>query len=113
MTRTRARAPKGKRAYGWVPRNRGKNTTLIASMSLSRMGQAMTFEGATDKEVFESYVERVLAPALRPGQAIVLDNLGAQQASGYEISSRPGDEPTFLTGLLPGVLSHRGGLLED
>jgi transposase len=79
MTRTRARAPKGKRAYGRVPRDRGKNTTLIASMSLTGMGQAMTFEGTTDKEVFEAYVERFLAPALRPGQVVVLDNLGAHK----------------------------------
>ena len=79
MTRTRARAPKGKRAYGRVPRNRGKNTTLIASMSLSGMGQAMTFEGPTDKELFEAYVQRFLAPALRPKQVIVLDNLGAHK----------------------------------
>ena len=79
MTRTRARAPKGKRAYGRVPRNRGKNTTLIASMSLNGIGQAMTFEGATDKEFFEAYVERFLAPALRPGQVVVLDNLGSHK----------------------------------
>ena len=79
MTRTRARAPKGKRAYGRVPRNRGKNMTLIASMSLSGMGQAMAFEGATDKVVFEAYVERFLAPALRPGQVVVLDNLSAHK----------------------------------
>jgi transposase len=37
----------------------------------------MAFEGATDKKVFEAYVERFLAPALRPGQVDVLDNLGA------------------------------------
>jgi transposase len=79
MTRTRARAPKGKRAYGRVPRNRGKNMTLIASMSLSGMGQAMAFEGAPDKVVFEAYVERFLAPALRPGQVVVLDNLSAHK----------------------------------
>ena len=79
MTRTRARAPKGTRAYGRVPRNRGKNTTLIASLSLGGMGQAMAFEGATDKKVFEAYVEHFLAPALRPGQVVVLDNLGAHK----------------------------------
>jgi hypothetical protein len=67
MTRTRVRAPKSKRIYGRVPRNRSKYTTLIASMSLSGMGHAMTFEGATDKELFEANVERFLAPALRPG----------------------------------------------
>jgi transposase len=34
-------------------------------------------EGATTKEVFEAYVEHLLAPALRPGQLVVMDNLGA------------------------------------
>jgi hypothetical protein len=53
MTRTRARAPKGERAYGKVPRNRGKNTTLIASMTLWGMGASMVFEGATDAPAFE------------------------------------------------------------
>ena len=58
MTRLRARAPKGKRAYGKVPRNRGKNTTLIAAITLEgAMGESMTVEGATDAEAFEAYVE--------------------------------------------------------
>jgi DDE superfamily endonuclease len=49
MTRLRARAPRGKRAYGKVPRNRGKNTTLIASITLEGgMGESMSVEGATD-----------------------------------------------------------------
>jgi hypothetical protein len=47
MDRLRSRAPKGDRAYGRVPKNRGKNLTLIASMSLSGMGESMCFEGAT------------------------------------------------------------------
>jgi hypothetical protein len=51
MTRLRARAPRGKRAYGKVPRNRGKNTTLIAAITLEgAMGESMTVEGATDAE---------------------------------------------------------------
>ncbi len=79
MTRRYARAPKGERAYGSVPRNRGKNTTLLASMSSSGMGGAMAVEGATTKVVFETYVERVLAPTLSAGQIIVLDNLGAHK----------------------------------
>jgi hypothetical protein len=51
MTRLRARAPKGKRAYGKVPRNRGKNTTLIAAITLEgAMGESMTVEGATEPQ---------------------------------------------------------------
>jgi hypothetical protein len=80
MTRFRARAPRGERAYGKVPRNRGKNTTLIASMTLEGgMGEAMAVEGATDARVFEAYVEGFLAPSLSAGQIVLMDNLGAHK----------------------------------
>jgi hypothetical protein len=49
MRRLRARAPRGKRAYGKVTRNRGKNTTLIAAITLQGgMSESMTLEGATE-----------------------------------------------------------------
>jgi transposase len=41
------------------------------------MGQALAVEGATDREVFEAYLEEVLAPSLRSGQIVVMDNLNA------------------------------------
>jgi transposase len=79
MTRRYARAPRGERAYSSLPRNRGKNTTLLASMSLEGMGVAMAVEGSTTQKVFEAYVERFLAPTLKPGQVVILDNLGAHK----------------------------------
>jgi transposase len=80
MSRLYARAPRGKRAYGKVPRNRGKNTTLIAAITLEgAMGTSMTVEGATDSEAFEAYVEHFLAPSLSKGQVVVLDGLGAHR----------------------------------
>jgi transposase len=80
MTRLRARAPKGKRAYGKIPRNRGKNTTLMAAITLEgTMGASMTVEGATDALAFEAYVEHFLAPTLEKGQVVVLDGLGAHR----------------------------------
>jgi len=79
MTRLYARAPKGERAYAPVPRNRGSNTTLLASMSLEGMGPCLAVEGATTKLVFEAYVGQVLAPSLRPGRVVVMDNLGAHK----------------------------------
>jgi transposase len=82
MDRLRSRAPRGERAYGRVPRNRGKNQTLIASMSLQGgMGGCMCIEGATDAAVFEAYVEEVLAPSLLEGQVVVLDGLGAHRTA--------------------------------
>ena len=80
MTRLYARAPRGPRAYGKVPRNRGKNTTLIASITLEGgMGASVAIEGATDAEAFEAYVERFLAPSLERGRVVVLDGLGAHR----------------------------------
>ena len=80
MTRLYARAPRGVRAYGSVPRNRGKNTTLIASMTVEgAMGEAMAVEGSTKAFVFEAYLERFLAPALQEGQIVVMDNLSAHK----------------------------------
>lgn len=80
MTRLRARAPRGERVYGRVPRNRGKNTTLIASMTHEGMGPCMAVVGSTTRAVFEAYVQEVLAPTLSPGQVVVLDNLGAHRS---------------------------------
>ncbi len=79
LTPRYARAPKGERAIGKVPRNTNKNTTLIASMTTTGMGPAMLLEGATDSAAFEAYVQQVLVPALAPGKVVVLDNLSAHK----------------------------------
>jgi transposase len=72
-------APTGQRASCSVPRNRGPNTTLLSSMTLEGMGTSLAVEGATNREVFETYVQRVLAPTLRPAQVVVMDNLSAHK----------------------------------
>jgi len=77
--------------YGWsrrgqrvcfeAPRNWGANVTLLSSMTLAGMGPSLAVEGATTKVVFEAYVERVLAPTLKPGQIVVMDNLSSHKGS--------------------------------
>lgn len=103
MTRRYARAPKGERAYGSVPRNRGKNTTLLASMTLEGgMGEAMTVEGSTTAKVFEAYVEEVLAPNLKEGQVVILDNLTAHKSEKVrELIEVRGCELIFLPAYSP------------
>ncbi len=76
---SRAWSRRGERAYCSVPRNRGKNTTLLVSMSLEGMGPALAVEGATTAVVFETYVEKALVPSLRPGKVVVMDNLSAHK----------------------------------
>ena len=77
--------------YGWsrrgqrvcfeAPRNRGANVTLLASMTHEGMGPSLAVEGSTTKAVFEIYVEWVLAPSLKPGQIVVMDNLSSHKGS--------------------------------
>jgi transposase len=74
-----AYAPIGERAFFEIPRNRGKNTTLLTSLHRGGMGPSLAVEGATTARVFETYVKRLLAPTLRPGQVVVMDNLGAHR----------------------------------
>jgi transposase len=103
MTRLRARAPRGQRAYGKVPRNRGKNTTLIAAITLEgAMGESMTVEEATDSEAFEAYVEHFLAPTLKNGQVVVLDGLGAHRTQKVrELVEGRGADLVFLPSYSP------------
>jgi transposase len=102
MDRLRSRAPKGLRAYGKVPKNRGKNLTLIASMSLHGMGEAMCFEGATDAKAFEVYVENFLGPSLCEGQVVVMDNLGAHRPKKIrELIEARGAELVFVPSYSP------------
>ena len=86
LTPLYARAPKGERAHGRVPRNRGPNTTLLASLTLQGMGPAVTLEGAMDTPVFAAYIEQVLAPTLRPDDIVVMDNLSALPAYSPDLS---------------------------
>jgi hypothetical protein len=74
-----AYAPVGERAFFEIPRNRGKNTTLLTSIDRGGMGPSLAVEGATTARVFETYVKRLLAPVLRPGQVVVMDTLGAHR----------------------------------
>lgn len=68
---------RGERTRARAPRNRGKNVTLLASITAEGVGPCLAgLKGATRREVFEAYLERVLAPSLRPcGQIVVVDNL--------------------------------------
>lgn len=60
----KARAKKGKRAYGKCPYNRGKNITLIGAIALNGFLAPFTFEGWTNKEAFLVYVKELLLPKL-------------------------------------------------
>ncbi len=79
MTPLYACAPRGQRAYGYVPRNHTHNTTLVAALSLAGIGDAMAIEGAMDGLGFVAWLEQGLGPTLVPGQVVVMDNLNVHK----------------------------------
>jgi transposase len=92
----------GERLCQSVPRGRGKNTTLLSSMTLSGMGPSLAVEGATTACVFETYVEKVLLPSLEVGQVVVMDNLSAHRPKRIrELIEQHGCELLYLPSYSP------------
>lgn len=94
----------GQRVVGTAPRNHGKNTTLVAALTLEAITTGMTVEGAADRAAFNAFVTQVLAPTLRLGQVVIWDNLSvhksatAQQvitAAGCQLLCLPPYSPDF------------------
>ena len=79
MARRYGRAPKGKRLVDKVPHGHWKVTTLVAALRADGVCAPMTVDGAMDGDLFVAYVEQVLAPTLRTGDVVVLDNLSAHK----------------------------------
>ena len=85
-----------------LPRNRGPVTSLLVGLSLAGMSPAMTVEGGTTAAVFATYLEKVLAPALRPGQLVVVDNVGAHKPERmHQLVHAVGCELVFLPAYSP------------
>ena len=102
LTRRYARAPKGIRAYGHVPRNHGHNVTLLAALTPDGIGPSMTIPGAIDSAAFTAYVQTFLVPSLHPGQVVILDNLSAHKsAAAREAIEAAGCELRFLPAYSP------------
>ena len=93
---------RGQRACFRAPRNWGANVTLLSSMTRLGMGPSLAVEGPTTREGYEAYVDRVLAPDLRPGQIVVMDNLSAHKGSRTrELIEERGCELRYLPAYSP------------
>jgi transposase len=102
MTRLRGRAPKGERLICHAPHGHWQTTTMISSVRLDGTSACMTVEGATNTEVFRAYVCEILVPALRPGDIVVMDNLGAHKNEHtLERIRQAGAEVRFLPAYSP------------
>lgn len=102
LTPLYARAPKGQRVHDHVRRNRGKHTTLIASLTSEGVGASMILEGATNGAAFEIYVEQILVASLHQGQVVIMDNLRVHKSARVrQLIEEAGAELLFLPAYSP------------
>jgi transposase len=102
MDRTHGRAPSGVRVDGPVPHGHWKVVTLTAAVRLGGVGACLAFDGATDAAAFETYLERCLAPTLKPGDVVVMDNLASHKtAEAVRLVAAAGAELRFLPAYSP------------
>jgi transposase len=82
MARRYGRARRGARVVGAVPHGHGKTTTFVAALRHDGLSAPCVFDGAINGTRFLAYVEQGLAPTLRPGDLVVMDNLSAHKVKG-------------------------------
>ncbi len=81
MARLRGRAPRGERLRAGIPHGHWRTTTFVAGLRLSGMDAPMVIDGPINGESFLAYVRQVLIPTLRPGDVVVMDNLGSHKGA--------------------------------
>jgi len=82
MARRYGRAPKGERCRASIPHGHWKTTTFVAGLRLSGMTVPCVLDGPMTGAAFLAYVEQMVAPTLKPGDIVIMDNLPAHKAGG-------------------------------
>ena len=88
MTRLRGRARNGKRLKASAPFGKWGTQTFIAGLRHDGLTAPWVIPGAIDREAFNIYVETQLAPTLRPGDVVILDNLSVHKSAKAEATIR-------------------------
>ena len=79
MARRYGRAPRGQRVRMSVPHGHWKTTTFVGALRLTGMTAPMVLDGPINGLAFQAYVDQVLVPELKPGDVVVMDNLGSHK----------------------------------
>ena len=97
MARLRGRAPRGERLRAGMPHGHWRTTTFVAGLRLGGIEAPMVVDGPINGEFFLAYVRRVLVPVLRPGDLVIMDNLGSHKGAAVRAAiEAAGAELRFL-----------------
>ena len=81
MAPLRGWGPKGERVRGFAPQGHWQTLTFLGALRYDRLTAPCVFDGPIDGECFRAYVEQQLVPVLKPGDIVIMDNLGSHKAA--------------------------------
>ena len=96
MAALRGWAPRGQRLTAKVPHGRWKTMTFLAALRHDRIEAPWLLEGPIDGDSFRTYVEKVLVPTLKPGDIVIMDNLGSHKSKAVRKAIRNADAKLFF-----------------
>lgn len=91
MAPLRGWGPKGKRLHGFAPDGRWRTLTFLAALRVDVLTEPCVIDGPINGEIFRCYIEQFLVPSLRPGDIVVLDNLGSHKSHAVRQTIRDAD----------------------
>ena len=96
MTRTHGRSPRGERLVAKVPHGRWRTLTFLAALRSDRLDAPCVIDGPINGASFLAYVEQVLVPALKPGDIVIIDNLGSHKGKAVRQAIRAAGAKLFF-----------------
>ena len=96
MTRTHGRCTRGRRLVARVPHGRWRTLTFLAALRSDRIVAPCVIDGPINGESFLAYIEQILVPTLRPGDIVIIDNLGSHKGKAIRRAIRAAGAKLFF-----------------
>jgi transposase len=96
MTRTHGRCPRGQRLVAKAPFGRWRTLTFLAALRCDRIAAPCVIDGPINGRSFLAYVEQILVPTLKPGDIVVMDNLGSHKGQAVRAAIRNAGAKLFF-----------------
>jgi transposase len=96
MTPTYGRCARGKRLVAAAPHGRWRTLTFLAALRADRIDAPCVIDGPINGESFLAYVEQVLVPTLKPGDIVIIDNLGSHKGKAVRRAIRAAGAKLFF-----------------
>ena len=96
MARLRGWAPIGERLHGERPHSHWRTMTILAALRHDRVVAPWLLDGPINGERFRLYVEQILVPALKPGDIVIMDNLGSHKGKAIRAAIRAAGARLFF-----------------